>query len=84
MDVGASEFIRKSLIDMRDEGCTVFLVSSDLNEVLGLADRLLVMFEGRIAAYFSDTKDVTEEKLGRYMLGIDRQSADEVREAFDE
>lgn len=84
VDVGATEFIRKMLIDKRDCGKTVFLVSSDLNEVLGLSDRLLVMFDGQIAAYFPDASQVTEEELGRYMLGIDKQSAEEVGGAADE
>jgi simple sugar transport system ATP-binding protein len=84
VDVGATEFIRKTLLEMRDEGCTVFLVTSDLNEVLGLSDRLLVLFEGEVVAYFSDSKDVTEEVLGRYMLGVDRQAKKDVRRALDE
>jgi simple sugar transport system ATP-binding protein len=84
VDVGATEFIRKTLLAMRDAGRTVFLVTSDLNEVLGLSDRLLVLFEGKIAAYFSKTKNVTEEELGRYMLGIDKQTQDEVEKALYE
>ena len=78
VDVGATEFIRKMLVDMRDAGKTVFLISSDLNEILGLSDRLLVMFEGEISAYFSDTSTVTEEELGRYMLGLDKQTAEQL------
>ena len=84
VDVGATEFIRKALIEMRDEGSTVFLVTSDLNEVLGLSDKLIVLFEGEIAAYFPDTLDVTEEELGQYMLGIKKQTEDEVRRAYGE
>jgi simple sugar transport system ATP-binding protein len=84
VDVGATEFIRTMLIAMRDAGKTVFLVSSDLNEILGLSDRLLVFFEGRIAAYFPDAGRVTEEELGRYMLGIDRQGDEALQEAAGE
>ncbi len=84
VDVGATEFIRKLLVQMRDDGKTVFLISSDLNEVLGLSDRLLVMFEGKIAAYFPDVSAVTEEELGRYMLGVKKQPADQVRGALDD
>jgi len=50
VDVGAIEFIHKRIIRARDEGAGVLLVSSDLEEILGLSDRILVMFEGRIAA----------------------------------
>lgn len=84
VDVGATEFIRGQLIEMRDAGKAVFLVTSDLNEVLGLSDRLLVMFEGKIAAYFPDASKVTEEELGRYMLGVDRQSPEQIKGAADE
>ncbi|MDR3160037.1 MAG: ABC transporter ATP-binding protein [Spirochaetaceae bacterium] len=84
VDVGATEFIRAMLIKMRDAGKTVFLISSDLNEILGLSDRLIVLFEGKIAAWFSDAGKVTEEELGRYMLGIDRQGEETVREAAGE
>ena len=84
VDVGASEFIRQTLINMRDAGRTIFLVSSDLNEVIGLSDRLMVLFEGKITAFFSEMDQVTEELLGRYMLGIDRQTTEEVEMAFYE
>lgn len=84
VDVGATEFIRKTLIQMRDAGKTVFLISSDLNEILGLSDRLLVFFEGEIAAYFPDASIVTEEELGRYMLGIDLMSKEQIKGAAHE
>ncbi len=80
VDVGATEFIRRELLAMRDAGKTVFLVSSDLNEILGLSDRLIVLFEGKLAAYFPDSSLVSEEELGRYMLGIDRQDPERLRE----
>ncbi|MEG1878732.1 MAG: ATP-binding cassette domain-containing protein, partial [Pseudoflavonifractor sp.] len=80
VDVGATEFIRKELLSLRDAGKSVFLVSSDLNELLGLADRLIVLCDGKIAAYFADTSKITEDDLGRYMLGIDQQTAAEIDE----
>ena len=80
VDVGATEFIRKELLDLRDNGKCVFLVSSDLNELLGLADRLIVLCGGKITAYFSDTSAITEEDVGQYMLGVDRQSDEEIAE----
>lgn len=84
VDVGAIEFIRKRLIQMRDAGSGVLLVSSDLNEILGLSDSLLVMFEGKIAAYIPDTSKLTEEELGSYMLGAKKQTQEEIKEAQHE
>ena len=84
VDVGATEFIRKRLVESRDAGNGVILVTSDLNEVLGLSDSLLVFYEGRIAAYIKDTTSMTEEELGTYMLGIQKQTEEEIREARHE
>lgn len=84
VDVGAIEFIRKRLIQMRDAGSGVLLVSSDLNEILGLSDSLLVMFEGKIVAYIPDTSKLTEEELGSYMLGAKKQTQEEIKEAQHE
>lgn len=82
VDVGATEFIRKRLIAMRDDKKSVLLISSDLNEVLGLSDSIIVMHEGQIVAYFPDASKITELQLGGYMLGIDRQSDDEIKEVL--
>ncbi len=79
IDVGATEFIRKRLVELRDEGSAILLVSADLNEVMELSDSLIVMYGGEIVAYFEDTKTLTEEELGLYMLGIKKQSAEEIR-----
>ncbi len=80
VDVGATEFIRKRLIKMRDDKKSVLLVSSDLNEVLGLSDSIIVMHEGQIVAYFPDASNITELELGKYMLGIEKQSDKEIKE----
>lgn len=84
VDVGATEFIRKRLVEMRDQGKGVILVTSDLNEVLGLSDCLLVMYEGKIVAYIQDTSKMTEQELGTYMLGIQVQSEEQIKEARHE
>ena len=84
VDVGASEFIRQQLIDMRNQKKGVLLITSDLNEVLGLSDSLIVMFEGKIVAYISDVSSMTESELGTYMLGIQKQSAEQIKEALHE
>lgn len=78
VDVGATEFIRKKIVAMRDAGAGVLLVSADLNEVLELSDSIVVMYGGEIAAYFPDSTNVTEEQLGLYMLGIRKMSAEEI------
>lgn len=84
VDVGATEFIRQQLIDMRDQKNGVLLITSDLNEVLGLSDSLLVLYEGKIVAYISDVASMTEAELGTYMLGIQKQSDKQIKEALHE
>ncbi len=81
IDVGATELIRKKLVELRDEGIAVVLSSADLNEVLELSDRLIVMYDGEIYGYFDDVESLTEEELGLYMLGIKKQTPEEVRRA---
>ncbi len=79
IDVGAAEFIRKRIIKFRDEGCAVILISADLNEVFELSDRLAVIYKGKFSGVFTDVKNLTEEELGKYMLGIKK---DEVLEGI--
>ncbi|MEG1243387.1 MAG: ABC transporter ATP-binding protein [Oscillospiraceae bacterium] len=74
VDVGAIEFIHKKLVEIRDSGTAVLLITADLNEVLELSDSVIVMNEGKIAAYFEDSHNLTEEELGFYMLGIKKQT----------
>jgi ABC-type uncharacterized transport system ATPase subunit len=68
VDVGAIEFIHTRIVRARDEGVGVLLVSSELDEILTLSDRILVMFEGRIVAEFC-RGEVTERELGLKMGG---------------
>jgi general nucleoside transport system ATP-binding protein len=67
LDVGAIEFVHRRLIEERDEGRAILLVSLELEEVLSLADRILVMYEGGIVGEFPPT--ATEEELGLAMTG---------------
>lgn len=78
IDVGANEFIWKKILEKRDEGNAVMLVSADLNEVMVLSDSILVMCDGEVVAYFEDSSKVTEEELGLYMLGLKKQGVKEV------
>jgi simple sugar transport system ATP-binding protein len=67
LDVGAIEFVHRRILEERDEGRGVLLVSLELEEVLSLSDRILVMYEGEIAGEFPPT--ATEEQLGVAMTG---------------
>jgi simple sugar transport system ATP-binding protein len=73
LDVGAIEFVHKRLVAERDGGRAVLLVSLELDEILSLSDRILVVYEGRIVGEF--TPDVTEEELGIAMTGGGRAEA---------
>lgn len=74
VDVGAIEIIHKKLVEMRDQGKAILLVSADLAEVFALADRILVFHEGQITAEIDDPASTTEMQLGRYMLGLERKA----------
>jgi general nucleoside transport system ATP-binding protein len=67
LDVGAIEFVHRRLVEQRDAGRAVFLVSLELEEILSLSDRILVIYEGRIVGAFPPT--ATEEELGLAMTG---------------
>ncbi|AEB11736.1 ABC transporter ATP-binding protein [Marinithermus hydrothermalis] len=69
VDIGAIEFIHRRIVEARDAGMAVLLVSADLNEVMSLSDRILVMYEGRIVGEVRPG-EVTEEELGLMMAGM--------------
>ena len=75
VDVGAIAFIHEKLVELRDQGCGIILVSADMSEVFSLADRIIVFHEGTISAEITDVENTTEQQLGRYMLGVDRMEA---------
>ena len=68
LDVGAIEFVHRQIISERQRGKAVLLVSMELEEVMSLSDRILVMYEGRVVAEF-EAGEVTEEQLGYFMTG---------------
>ena len=74
LDVGAIEFIHKKLVEQRDAGHAVLLVSLELDEVMSVPDRILVMYEGEIVGEL-DPKTTTVEELGLYMAGAKRGDA---------
>ena len=71
LDVGAIEYIHKQIVAQRDKNKGVLLVSLELDEVMSLSDRILVMYEGEIVGEF-DPKTTTVEELGLYMAGAKR------------
>ncbi|MCD7814232.1 MAG: ABC transporter ATP-binding protein [Lachnospiraceae bacterium] len=71
LDVGAIEYIHKQIVAQRDAGKGVLLISLELDEVMNVSDRILVMYEGEIVGEF-DPKQVTVEELGLYMAGAKR------------
>ncbi|MCC8026365.1 MAG: ABC transporter ATP-binding protein [Clostridium sp.] len=76
LDVGAIEYIHKQLIAQRDAGKAVLLISLELDEVMNVSDRILVMYEGEIVGDL-DPKAITTEELGLYMAGAKRSVGDE-------
>ena len=72
LDVGAIEYIHSQLVAERDKGKAILLVSLELDEVMSLSDRILVMYEGEIVGEF-DPKQISVQELGLYMAGAKRQ-----------
>jgi ABC-type uncharacterized transport system ATPase subunit len=82
VDLGSTQFIWRSITDARDAGAAVLLSSTDLSELLALSDRLLVFYHGEIVAAFHNSDEITPELLGTYMLGLRRQSPDDMKAGF--
>ena len=76
LDVGAIEYIHRQIVAERDKGKAVLLVSLELDEVMNLSDRILVMYEGEIVGEF-DPKTTTVQELGLYMAGARKQGKEE-------
>ena len=76
LDVGAIEHVHRHIVQCRDSGSAVLLVSLELDEVMDVADRILVMYEGKIVGEFG-AGEVTENELGLYMSGAKRREAHE-------
>ena len=83
IDVGTASLIHRLLHKYtREKKFAVLLISSDLNEILNLSDRLLVMRDGSIGAQFVEMDKVTDEMLGEYMLGIKKMTPEERGELY--
>ena len=68
VDVGAMEFFHTRIIEKRNAGCAILLVSADLDEVMSLSDRIITLYEGRITGEFR-ADAITKEQIGLYMTG---------------
>ena len=79
LDVGAIEYIHAQIVKDRDEGAGVLLVSLELDEVMNLSDRILVMYEGEIVGEL-DPKKTTVQELGLYMAGAKRDAKEKNNE----
>ncbi len=70
LDVKATEFVHEKLMDLRNAGVAIFLVSADLDEILTLSDRVGVIYGGRIVKEYERIKDIELRELSEYMLGV--------------
>jgi simple sugar transport system ATP-binding protein len=82
VDLGATQFIWKTIASARDAGSAVLLTSADLSELLALSDRLLVFYRGSIVAAFRNNETISPETLGTYMLGLSKQTDEEMQEVL--
>ena len=69
LDMGAIENIHRQIIQERDRGAAILLISLELEEVMGLADTIGVIYNGQILK-IADTKELTAQDIGRYMMGV--------------
>lgn len=69
IDVGAAHYIHERLVEQRDAGTAVLIISEDLDEVMSLSDRVLVMYEGRVIGS-ADPRTSTREAVGLLMAGV--------------
>ncbi len=75
IDVGSEEMVHGLLAEARGQGKAIFLASADLDEVLKLSNRILVIYNGELVAHFRDTSSLTGQDLGPYMLGVKKEEA---------
>ena len=68
VDIGAMEFIHRAIIEHRNAGCAILLVSADLDELFRLSDRIVTMFEGKITGEFQ-SGEIEKQDIGYYMTG---------------
>ena len=69
LDIGATEYVRRRLVEEQDRGAAVLLISEDLDELLNLSSRIAVMFDGRIVGEVG-RRDATIDRIGAWMAGL--------------
>ncbi len=77
VDIGATEYVHHRLLEQRSEGTAILLISEDLDEILTISDRIIVIYEGEIMGEVV-TKDATPEGLGLLMAGVRANNTKEV------
>lgn len=83
IDIGTADLIRRLLVRYtREKEYGSLLISSDLNELMEVSDRLLVMHDGQITAHLTDLKTLTVDELGEYMLGVRKMTSEEMGDLF--
>ena len=80
VDIGAIEFIHSKLIELRDAGKAIMLVSVELEEIMALSDRIIVMFDGRVMGELT-REEATEKKIGKMMAGLSVKSTSTKKES---
>ena len=70
LDVASSQFVYAKILEMKNAGAGILLISSDLDEIIGLADTVVIMHRGRIVAKLRNNDDLDKELIGEYMLGL--------------
>jgi simple sugar transport system ATP-binding protein len=73
LDVGSIEYIHNRIVEKRDQGCAVLLISPELDEIMELSDQIAVMYRGKIAAILP-ANQTTKENIGLLMAGISPES----------
>jgi simple sugar transport system ATP-binding protein len=73
IDIGSEEMVHNLLKEVRDQGKAIFLISADLDEILKLSTRIIVIYNGEIVAHFKDVAGISGKELGPYMLGVKRE-----------
>jgi simple sugar transport system ATP-binding protein len=81
IDVGAAELVHNKLLELRKKGTAVLLISADLQEILDLSDRLIVVYNGQVVAYFGETDRKNDVAIGEYMLGLKEMDLLKIKEA---
>lgn len=75
VDIGATQFIHRHILEKRDQGCAVLLCSADLDELFRLSDRIITLYEGEITGCFQ-AGGISKEEIGYYMTGARRKEAE--------